>query len=73
MRSIRKTSVSGSLETPVGQEEDSRWRFMRIPKCGTSDAASHQSCAAVEQVLNQLTSARRVLQRALPEMVQAAR
>ncbi|HWQ12186.1 MAG TPA: RNA polymerase sigma factor RpoD [Roseiflexaceae bacterium] len=67
VRSIRKTSLEPvSLETPVGQEEDSQLGdFIEDSKVlAPSDAASHQMLREqVEQVLNQLTEReRRVLQ-----------
>jgi RNA polymerase primary sigma factor len=67
VRSIRKTSLEPvSLETPVGQEEDSQLGdFIEDSKAlAPSDAASHQMLRdQVEQVLNQLTEReRRVLQ-----------
>jgi RNA polymerase primary sigma factor len=67
VRSIRKTSLEPvSLETPVGQEEDSQLGdFIEDSKAlAPSDAASHQMLRdQVEQVLNQLTDReRRVLQ-----------
>jgi RNA polymerase sigma factor RpoD, C-terminal domain/RNA polymerase sigma factor, sigma-70 family len=67
VRSIRKTSLEPvSLETPVGQEEDSQLGdFIEDSKVlAPSDAASHQMLREqVEQVLNHLTEReRRVLQ-----------
>jgi RNA polymerase primary sigma factor len=67
VRAIRKTSLEPvSLETPVGQEEDSQLGdFIEDSKVlAPSDAASHQMLREqVEQVLNQLTEReRRVLQ-----------
>lgn len=67
VRTIRKTSLEPvSLETPVGQEEDSQLGdFIEDSKVlAPSDAASHQMLREqVEQVLNQLTEReRRVLQ-----------
>jgi RNA polymerase primary sigma factor len=67
VRSIRKTSLEPvSLETPVGQEEDSQLGdFIEDSKVlAPSDAASHQMLREqVEQVLGQLTEReRRVLQ-----------
>jgi RNA polymerase primary sigma factor len=67
VRQIRKTSLEPvSLETPVGQEEDSQLGdFIEDSKVlAPSDAASHQMLREqVEQVLNQLTEReRRVLQ-----------
>ncbi len=67
VRQIRKTSLEPvSLETPVGQEEDSQLGdFIEDSKVlAPSDAASHQMLREqVEQVLNQLAEReRRVLQ-----------
>ncbi|KAB8143301.1 RNA polymerase sigma factor RpoD [Chloroflexia bacterium SDU3-3] len=67
VRAIHKTSLEPvSLETPVGQEEDSQLGdFIEDSKVlAPSDAASHQMLREqVEQVLNQLTEReRRVLQ-----------
>ncbi|GIV96024.1 MAG: hypothetical protein KatS3mg057_0681 [Herpetosiphonaceae bacterium] len=67
VRAIRKTSLEPvSLETPVGQEEDSQLGdFIEDSKIlAPSDVASHQMLREqVEQVLNQLTEReRRVLQ-----------
>ncbi len=67
IRTIRKTSLEPvSLETPVGQEEDSQLGdFIEDSKVITpSDAASNQLLREhVDQVLNQLTEReRRVLQ-----------
>jgi RNA polymerase primary sigma factor len=67
IRAIRKTSLEPvSLETPVGQEEDSQLGdFIEDSKViAPSDAASNQLLREhVDQVLNQLTEReRRVLQ-----------